>query len=196
MKTSVSRGRRAGHPETKELIRNAARERFVTDGYSNSSMRSIAADAGVDVALVSYYFGSKRGLFTAAMSLKINPAEMVEAVLEGDPETLPARMLGGMLAVWDDPASGPPLHALLTAAASDPAVGRLAADMVQREIITPLAGAIGGEHAVERAAAFAAQMSGILTSRYLLRIEPIASMTAHDIVTALEPSLARTLSQR
>jgi AcrR family transcriptional regulator len=193
MKTRASRGRRAGQPETKDLIREAARKRFLSHGYGDSSMRSIAADAGVDVALVSYYFGSKRGLFNAAMSLTVSPAEMLEAALAGDLETLPTRMLRGVLALWDDPATGPPLIALLRAAANDPAISRLAAEMVEREIIARLADRIGGEDALRRAAALCAQMAGLIFSRYLLRLEPIASMPAEDIIRALEPSLAEAL---
>jgi AcrR family transcriptional regulator len=191
---SSRRGRRAGRPETKELIRNAARERFLIDGYGNTSMRSIATDAGVDVALIGYYFGSKRGLFNAAMALTVNPAEMVEAALEGDIEALPGRMLRGLLAVWDAPASGAPLLALLRAATTDPAIGRLAAEVVESGIVVPVADRIGGEDALRRAAAFSAQLSGVILSRYLLQIEPIASMDADEVVHALEPSLARTLS--
>jgi len=190
----ASRGRRSGQPQTKESIRLAARERFLSDGYANASMRSIAAAAGVDVALVSYYFGSKRGLFTAAMALKINPAETVEAALEGDPRTLPARMLRGMLSLWDAPDSGAPLLALLRAAANDPAVSRLAAEVVERDIVAPIADHIGGEGALRRAAAGCAQVSGIIFSRYLLRVEPLASMSVDEIVSAFEPSLARALS--
>jgi AcrR family transcriptional regulator len=196
MKTSPSRGRRSGQPETKDLIRKAARERFLSRGYGDSSMRSIAADAGVDVALVSYYFGSKRGLFNAAMSLTVSPAEMLEVALEGDLETLPTRILRGMLALWDDPESGPPLIALLRAAANDPAMSRLAAEMVEREIIARLAGRIGGEDALPRAAALCAQIAGLIFSRYLLRLEPIASMPADDVVRRLEPSLMDALSGR
>jgi AcrR family transcriptional regulator len=194
MKTSPSRGRRAGQQETKDLIRDAARERFLSRGYDDSSMRAIAADAGVDVALVSYYFGSKRGLFNAAMSLTVSPAEMLEVALDGDLETLPTRMLRGMLALWDDPESGPPLIALLRAAANDPAMSRLAAEMVEREIVARLAGRIGGEDALRRAAVLCVQMAGLIFSRYLLRLEPIASMPADDIVRALEPSLVQALS--
>jgi AcrR family transcriptional regulator len=193
MKTSPHRGRRAGQSDTKDLIRKAARERFLSRGYGDSSMRSIAADAGVDVALVSYYFGSKRGLFNAAMSLTVSPAEMLEVALEGDLETVPTRMLRGMLALWDDPESGPPLIALLRAAANDPAMSRLAAEMVEREIVARLAARIGGEDSLERAAALCAQMAGLIFSRYLLRLEPIASMPADDIIRVLEPSLVDAL---
>ncbi len=194
MKTPIGRGRRAGNPETRETIRQAARAHFLSAGYRDATLRSIAADAGVDVALVSYYFGSKRDLFTAAMALPVNPADTVAAMLEGDDATLAVRMLRGMLAVWDAPESGGPLVALAGTVLSDPGVRRLAAEAVAREIVAPLAERIGGPDAGTRAAAFGTQVSGVIFSRYLLRIEPIASMPAEEIVRALAPSLALTLA--
>ena len=36
------------------------------DGYEQATVRAIAADAGVDVAMVYYFFDSKDGLINAA----------------------------------------------------------------------------------------------------------------------------------
>jgi AcrR family transcriptional regulator len=99
--------------------------RFMSDGYQAVTMRSIALAAGVDVALVSYYFGSKQRLFSAAMSLPINPADMVAAQLSGDLDTLAERMLRSMLGVWDDPETGGPLRALTAAATTDTDLARV-----------------------------------------------------------------------
>jgi hypothetical protein len=48
---------------TKQSILEAARRRFADEGYDRASLRDIAADVGVDAALVSRYFGSKEELF-------------------------------------------------------------------------------------------------------------------------------------
>lgn len=110
-----------------------------------------------------------------------------------DLDTLAARLLRGMLTAWEDPSNRAPLLETITAATSDPQLRRLAAEAVEREIVIPIAERIGGKEAQHRAAAFCAQMSGILFSRYLLRIEPIASMAVDDIIKALTPSLTATL---
>jgi len=98
-----------------------------------------------------------------------------------------------MLTAWEDPSNRAPLLETITAATSDPQLRRLAAEAVEREIVIPIAERIGGKEAQHRAAAFCAQMSGILFSRYLLRIEPVASMAVDDIIKALTPSLTATL---
>jgi AcrR family transcriptional regulator len=185
----TGRGRRPGSPETKERIRDAARTRFLAEGYQAVSLRSIAAEAGVDVALVSYYFGSKQGLFAATMALPMNPADIFQEVLRGDLDTLPERALRALTGVWDDDATGGPLRALAVTAVSDPEVTRLLRELVSRELIDQLAARLGSPDGRERAAAFVAQMAGVIFSRYLLRLEPIATMTADEVVRLLSPSL-------
>ena len=84
------RGRRKGNPDTRQQIIEVARARFLAEGYQKVSLRSIAAAAGVDVALISYFFGSKRGLFGAALALSVNPAELFASQLaQADLATLP-----------------------------------------------------------------------------------------------------------
>jgi len=54
---------------TRELLRQSARERFARDGYAATTVREIAADAGVNVALINRYFVSKEGLFEECLVL-------------------------------------------------------------------------------------------------------------------------------
>lgn len=193
MNKPTSRGRRAGNPDTRDRIQAAARARFLADGYQAVTMRAIAADAGVDVALVSYYFKSKQGVFAAAMALTANPAEVFSQAVQGDLDTLAVRVLQGMLGVWDDPVSGAPLRTIAAAATAEPDLARLVREAVGREIVTRLAARLGGVGAEQRAAAFTTQIAGIVYARYLLRLEPIASMPAADVVARLAPSLQLAL---
>jgi AcrR family transcriptional regulator len=193
MKKTATRGPRLGRPDVREQIRVAARKRFLADGFHAVTMRSIAAEAGVDVALISYYFGSKLGVFGAAMSFSVNPADTVAASVIGDFEGLAARMLTGVLRIWDDPESGTQLRAIAAAGVNDPDFNRLVSEAISGAIIKKVAGRIGGAHATARAGVFAAQMSGVIFSRYLVPIEPFASMKPSEIVRRLGPSLQRTL---
>ena len=196
MNKNLGRGRRRGSPDTQEAIRQAARERFLRDGYQGVTMRSIASDAGVDVALVSYYFGSKQGLFGAAMALPANPAELLQTELAGDPDTLPERLLRSLLLVWDTPETGAPLRALAANAASDAELNRLVREVVGREIVGQLAAHLGDPDGPQRAAAFATQIAGLIFSRYIFRLEPMASMSPDDVIDRLAPSLRLALFPR
>ena len=53
---------------TRMLLLAAARRRFALDGYSSTTVRDIASDAGVNVALINRYFLSKEGLFEACLT--------------------------------------------------------------------------------------------------------------------------------
>lgn len=190
MKSTPSpRGRRPGKSGTRERILDVAQRRFIADGYTSVTLRSIADEAGVDAALVSYFFGSKSGLFVAAIALAANPVEILSAALPGDLETLPERLLTGLLRTWDDPTRARTLRAVLTAAVTSPEIGQALSEAVTREIVARLADYLGGPHARLRATAVATQFIGILFARYILEVEPVASMAADELVRAIAPGM-------
>jgi AcrR family transcriptional regulator len=189
-----ARGRRPGQPDTRAVIVEAARRRFLTAGYADVTLRSVAEEAGVDVALLSYYFGSKRGLFVEALAAVEEPGKrMAEAIAGGDLAGLPARLLREVLRVWDDE-RGVVIKAILTAAPQAPEIRDLYARAVERSWNAPLAARLGCPDAEQRAAAFTLVMSGVIYTRHLLRIEPIASMPAEDVVGLISPVLAAALA--
>ncbi|MFE1289891.1 TetR family transcriptional regulator [Streptomyces sp. NPDC058751] len=188
------RGRRPGGPDTRAAILDVARRRFLEDGYHTVTLRSVAGEAGVDLALISYYFGSKKGLFGAALALGANPAELLARVVEeGDLTTVPERVVRQVVAVWDDPVTGPPLIAMLKTAIEDDSFGALVKEAVEREIVDRIAGLVPGRDARQRAAAFTTVVAGLITTRYLLRLEPVVSMTADELVRFVSPQLRQAL---
>ncbi|MFI0961145.1 TetR family transcriptional regulator [Streptomyces sp. NPDC021080] len=193
-KPGSHRGRRPGSPDTRAAILDVARRRFLEDGYHAVTLRSVAAEAGVDLALISYYFGSKKGLFGAALALGANPAELLARVVEeGDLTTFPERVARQVVAVWDDPVTGPPLIAMLKTAIDDDSLGALVKEAVEREIVDRIAGLVPGRDARHRAAAFTTVIAGLIAARYLLRLEPVVSMTTEDVVRFMSPQLRQAL---
>jgi AcrR family transcriptional regulator len=188
-----TRGRRPGRPETRVEVLEVARRRFLAEGYQAVTMRSIAAEAGVDVALISYYFGSKKGLFGAAMALSANPPEVLLQALAGDPETLPERVLSALLHAWDDPEGGDALRAMVGAAIQEPDLARLLREVLEREIVDRLAEYLPGRSSRPRAAAFVTQLAGVVFARYVLAVEPVATMKVDELVRHLAPGLRASL---
>ena len=81
-------------------------------------MRAIAREAGVDPALVSYYFGSKSGLFVESLRLPVNPADAIAAVLAEGTDDLGRRLVTRFLQVWDNPRRGEPVISVLRSVSS------------------------------------------------------------------------------
>ena len=78
-KSRTGRGRPSRKSDSnnyKELILDSAEGLFAQHGFYGVSTRQVATEAGVDVALVHYYFGTKRGLFDAVF---LRRAEILNA---------------------------------------------------------------------------------------------------------------------
>ncbi len=189
MSSSRPRGRRPGSSGTREAILAAARERFAEVGYDRTRIRDVAGDAGVDAALVHYFFKSKDGLFVAAMELPIRPAEVIAPVLAEGVDGLGERMARRMLTVWDE--NRPALLALVRSASSHPGAALALREFVLSEIIGRLAAALDGDQL--RATLVASQVVGLIAARYIAQVEPLASMEREEVVALVAPTLQRYL---
>ena len=185
------RGRRPGSSGTREAILAAARDRFAAHGYDRTRIRDVAADAGVDAALVHYFFKSKDGLFVAAMELPVRPAEVIAPVLAEGVDGLGERMVRTLLTVWDEPANRAALLALVHGASGHPGAALALREFVLSEIVGRLAAALEGDQL--RATLVASQVVGLIALRYIARVEPLASLDREQVVPLVAPTLQRYL---
>jgi AcrR family transcriptional regulator len=84
--------------DTRADILAAARVRFGADGYERTTLRAVAADVGVDPALVIRYFGSKHDLFAAVAAFTLDLPDLTQL----DPELVAEALLSRFFAVWED----------------------------------------------------------------------------------------------
>jgi AcrR family transcriptional regulator len=190
----VTTGRRPGESGTREAILAAAKEAFATRGYAATSLRGIARTAGVDPALVTHYFGSKDGLFEAAVDLPVDPFALVEGLLSGSVSSLGERVIRTFLLVWDStPGQGPMLAMLRGAVSHEDSAAKLR-DLVLRTILTPIVRGIGTDEPDRRAALLASQILGLAMTRYVLRFEPIASAHPDELAPVMGKTLQRYLT--
>src|SRR5579875_3984404 len=87
------RGRRPGTNTTRQAILDAARARFASDGFAATTIRGIAADAGVDASLVMQFFGSQNELFAAVMSISPGALSRFGTAFEGPDDYLGERVV-------------------------------------------------------------------------------------------------------
>lgn len=188
-------GRRTGPSTTREDIADAARQCFADLGYERTTIRGIAADAGVDPGLVAHFFNSKQELFAAVMTLPFDPDEVLPAILEGRRSEVGRRFARFAVDLWEDPDARKVLAGIVRAASSEPEAARMVREVAAGRIVAAIADGLGVQDAALRANLVASQVVGFATVRYLLRIEPIASLPPEHLIDALAPTLQRYLTQ-
>jgi AcrR family transcriptional regulator len=187
-------GRRPGNSGTREAILESARRVFAEHGYQRATIRGVAELAGVDPALVHHYFGTKQGLFVAAVQLPVNPVEQLTALLADDPELVGERLIGVFLTVWDHAADASPLLALVRSAVGDDQAAAMLREFITEEVLGRIAGQIGSPNARLRATLVGSQLIGLLMARYVIKVEPLASAPADQVAAAIGPTLQRYLT--
>jgi AcrR family transcriptional regulator len=187
-------GRRPGDSGTRDAILEAARGEFARHGYDRATIRNVARGAGVDPALVHYFFGTKTELFTAAMQLPINPAEVAEAVLAGERELIGQHLVGTFLAVWDHAANRDVFIGLIRSAVTEEHAAAMLREFAVREMFGRVAAALGTPDAELRASLAFSHLFGLALARYILRIEPLASAPAPVVAAAVGPTVQRYLT--
>jgi AcrR family transcriptional regulator len=187
-------GRRPGQSTTRAEILEAARESFAKLGYDGTSLRSVAAGAGVDPALVRRFFGTKEALLTAALRVTLTPGERLAEVVGGDPDRLGEELVDYFLSVWEQPRSREVLLAMIRTASTNAHAARLLRDFFADQVLARLASVPDDEEARLRASLVGSQIVGLAFYRYVLGVEPVASASAATLRATYGPTLQRYLT--
>lgn len=183
-------GRRPGAPDTRAEILEAARSVFAERGFDRATIRAIAAEAGVDPAMIHHYFGTKDQLFTASIDIPAAATERVLDLLAQDPDDLGRHLAETFFGVWENEEPRTALLGILRSAMG----GEDRAVLAFRQFLTSvlmaqLAPKIRGEGARLRALLMASQLVGVAMTRYVMRLEPIASAPVADVIDLVAPRL-------
>jgi AcrR family transcriptional regulator len=175
---------------TRRTILDAARQAFASRGYEQTTIRAVAASAGIDASMVMRYFGSKAGLFAAAATMDLDPPGLASA---------PARRRGEVLVRhfinrWErNPSEDMLVFLLRTAVTNEPVAEQLQATF-DRMIVGPLT-SLGYDDPERRAALIGSQLLGLGLCRYILRMQPLASLSSGEVVAGVAPTIQRYLTQ-
>lgn len=188
------RGRRPGQGDTKSLILEAARSLFAAGGYDQTSIRAVASASGVDSALVMHYFGSKEGLFNAAIEWPFDVDTVFQRIFLGDTGQVGRRLVRTVCSIWEDRHTRHPLTVILRNAVQREDAGRLLREFVRREMIGRLAARTEDPQADLRGSLVCSALVGLFMSRYVIGLEPLASATLETVVEAVGPTIQRYLT--
>ena len=202
-------GRRAGDSGTREAILAAARRRFADNGYDGATIRGIAADAGVDPALVHHFHGTKERLFAAAMELPVVPSELLTSVLAAEHRRLGDEFAGHLgeivvrtvLTVWEVEDARASFLGMLRSASTNEQAARTLREFVTSTILAALSQAVGPDGGEPdpvqrryRASLAASQIVGLGFTRYVLKLGPVTSASRADLIAAIGPTIQRYLT--
>ncbi|MCU7726831.1 TetR family transcriptional regulator [Actinoplanes sp. KI2] len=180
MTTPAPPSRAEQRRRTRARILDAAAKAFLADGYDRTTIRGVAAAAGVDSGLVTYYFESKQELFrqvietAPAPEIGGPPGQAVEQILAA----LAARLAA-------EPAAS---LAILRSALTNPE----AADAVRggaAHYQAQISRAIPGGDAHLRAAVINAVILGVTVSRHLIKVDELATADPADVIALLRPCM-------
>ena len=192
--TGKRAGRRPGENRTRAAILAAARTQFAGAGYDAASVRAIARAADVDPALVLHYFGSKAGLFTEALAFPFEADEAVARILDGPRVQLGRRLALFFLSIWDDPARREPMMAMLRAATTSTDAAALLREGLAGRVLRPVGQHLGRPDAQLRMSLCAAQLVGLGITRYIVFLEPLASLEPDAVADLVAPTLQRYMT--
>ena len=179
--------RRRDAAATRSAILEAATRRFAYQGYQCAGVREIAADAGVDAAMVNRYFGSKEGLFTEVVERAFD----IRYLTDGDRATLAERLAHRMVYGREDIAGDQRIPLLLMLrSATEPRAAELIRASLERNVLRPLAERLDGPGAEVRAAMVIAQCTGFAILNQMLQPRALAEARQEELVALLKESLA------
>ncbi|WP_033286099.1 TetR/AcrR family transcriptional regulator [Streptomyces sp. NRRL F-525] len=188
--TAKRRGRppRTESADTRDRILAAAREEFSERGYEKTSVRGIAKAAGVDSALVHHYFGTKEQVFEAAIAVALAPAQNApDAVVEGPLDGVGERLTRFIFGIWENPATRTPLLAVVRSAVNNEAAAAVFRRLVVSQVLGRVAARLDLPDGELRAELAAAQLVGTAMLRYVIKVEPLASVDVERIIARVAP---------
>lgn len=188
-------GRRRGSPDTRESILEVARRLFSDKGFDATTVRAIASEAGVDPAMIHHYFRTKEELFRESLAIPFDPATEIPKIVADGVEHAGEHLIRTFVRVWDSPLGGAGA-ALIRSAMSNEWSTRMLREFITTQILRKVIAELKLDPAEAplRASLVASQLAGLAMMRYIVKLEPLASLPVDDLVDAVGPNLQRYIT--
>jgi AcrR family transcriptional regulator len=196
--TTDARRKRPGRPpgtsDARERILVSARNLFARNGIDKTSIRAVAAGAGVDAALVHHYFGTKQQLFAAAIHIPIDPMDVIGPLREVPIDQIGHTLPHILLPIWDSEAGKGFIATLrsLLAGSEVNLIRSFLQEVIGVEVGSRVDDPVGSGPL--RVQFVASQLVGVVMARYILELEPFSSLPVEQIADTIGPNLQRYLT--
>jgi AcrR family transcriptional regulator len=168
---------------------DVARRAFGARGYHATSLRSIASEAGVDPGLLIHYFGSKEGVFRAALEVTIRPSALFEGLETLGSREVAEHIVRRYLVLLDRAEPRDVVMGLVRSAVSDEQAADMFREVLLKELLMLLVPFIDKPDAPLRASLIVAQLVGIAMLKYVARAETVVRATNEELVALVGPAI-------
>lgn len=172
--------------------------RFAQDGYAAATIRKIAAEAGVDAALVMQFYRSKEELFAGMMSIAPAALSRLAQAFEGPADAIGERVTRVFFDVWEgDPQELDPVLAMLRAAISHEQAAAQAKEFVQARLLEQISPRLRGDQDATVRAGFALSMLvGVIVGRRIVQVPALVDEDRESMIRLVAPAVQAILSDR
>jgi AcrR family transcriptional regulator len=178
---------------TKQVL-DAARAAYARRGYLNTTLKGVAAAAGVAPDVVRRYYDNRESLFVAAMRLPFDPAMSIAQLMAPGIDGMGERLVRVTLRLLDDPETRDQLAEMVRDGAGASRATASLREFLDAEVVDRAAVLLGVPDARTRVALATSYLLGIATTRYVLKLEPLASASEDEIVQLVAPAVQMALT--
>ena len=180
--------------DVRRTVADAARGVYARQGYVGTTVKAVAAAAGVAPDVVRRYYANREDLFAAAMRLPLDPATAIAQLLAPGIDGLGERLVLVTLRMLDEPETRDQIAAMVRdGAGAAKAVGPLR-EFLESAIIDRVAAALRVPDARMRVTLATSYLVGVAGARYVMRLEPLASASEDEVVRLVAPAVQTALA--
>ena len=178
---------------TKQVL-DAARAAYARRGYLNTTLKGVAAAAGVAPDVGRRYYDNRESLFVAAMRLPFDPAMSIAQLMAPGIDGMGERLVRVTLRMLDDPETRDQLAEMVRDGAGASRATASLREFLEAEVVDRAAVLLGVPDARMRVTLATSYLLGIATTRYVLKLEPLASASEDEIVQLVAPAVQMALT--
>jgi len=180
--------------DPRRLVADAARAIYDRQGYVDITIKGVAAAAGMAPDMVRRYYNSREELFAAALRLPFNPAAAITRLLAPGVEGLAERLVRTTLQMLSQPETRDQIALMVRDGVGAAKVAASLREFLESLIIERVAAVLGVPDARMRVTLATSYVVGVAITRYVLRMEPLASASEDEVVRLVVPAVQTALS--
>ncbi len=184
----------AGADDVRRAVLDAARAVYVRQGYVNTTVKVVATAAGVAPDVVKRYYASRDELVAAVMRLPFDPGNAIAQILAPGIDGLGERLVRLTLQMLGEPETRELIATMVRDGAGAAKATASLREFLETAIIDRIASALRVPDARMRVTLATSYLLGVASTRYVMRLEPLASASEDEVVRLVAPAVQAALS--